>query len=151
VLVNDTDEEGDALRAVLETDAAYGTVTLNPDGSFTYKSTSNHVGTDSFTYRANDGSEFSAITTVSFAISAPTTPLTVGAAGMTTNGFRFQITGPTPATYIILASSNLRDWIPISTNDAPTGTVEFTDTTAVDHPLRWYQAIVETAVTRVTP
>ena len=143
VLANDTDVENDTLSAVLEAAAAHGSVTLNPDGSFTYKPASDYVGTDAFTYRAGDGSGLSAMVTVSLVISENPTPLTLGAAGMTTNGFKLQITGPAPATYIIFASANLRDWTPISTNAAPTGTVEFTDTTAAGRPQRWYQAIVE--------
>ncbi|MCL4302756.1 MAG: tandem-95 repeat protein [Anaerolineae bacterium] len=56
VLGNDTDTDNDALTAVQVTGPAKGTLTLNPDGSFTYAPNVNFNGTDTFTYRANDGS-----------------------------------------------------------------------------------------------
>ena len=55
MLANDTDVDGDTLTAVLVTGPAHGTLTLNADGSFTYTPTANYNGTDSFTYKANDG------------------------------------------------------------------------------------------------
>ncbi|HEV2148000.1 MAG TPA: Ig-like domain-containing protein [Longimicrobiaceae bacterium] len=56
VLANDTDEEGNTLRAVLVSGPANGTLTLNANGSFTYTPAANYFGTDQFTYKANDGS-----------------------------------------------------------------------------------------------
>ncbi len=55
VLDGDTDAEGDQLRAVKASDPAHGQLTLNPDGSFSYKPNANFNGSDSFTYKANDG------------------------------------------------------------------------------------------------
>jgi gliding motility-associated-like protein len=56
VLLNDTDAEGDALQAVLETVTTNGTLTLNADGSFTYVHNGGETISDSFTYHATDGS-----------------------------------------------------------------------------------------------
>ncbi|MDQ3580974.1 MAG: Ig-like domain-containing protein, partial [Pseudomonadota bacterium] len=55
VLGNDTDGTSDPLTAVLNTGVSNGMLTLNPNGSFTYMPVANFQGTDSFTYRANDG------------------------------------------------------------------------------------------------
>ena len=55
MLGNDSDVDGDALTAVLVSGPANGTLTLNADGSFTYTPDANFNGTDSFTYKANDG------------------------------------------------------------------------------------------------
>jgi ELWxxDGT repeat protein/VCBS repeat-containing protein len=55
VLANDSDPDGDLIRSTLATNAANGTVTLNPDGSFVYRPNTGFQGTDSFTYRASDG------------------------------------------------------------------------------------------------
>ena len=55
VLGNDTDVDGDALTAVGVDAPAHGTLTLNPDGSFSYKPAANYNGGDSFSYRVNDG------------------------------------------------------------------------------------------------
>ncbi|MDQ3688413.1 MAG: Ig-like domain-containing protein [Acidobacteriota bacterium] len=59
VLVNDTDVENDTLTAVLVSGpsnaAPTSGFTLNPNGTFTYKPKADFHGTDSFKYKANDG------------------------------------------------------------------------------------------------
>src|SRR5262249_41723268 len=55
VLANDSDVDGDALTTILVTGPSHGTLTLNSNGSFTYTPATNFSGTDSYTYRANDG------------------------------------------------------------------------------------------------
>ncbi len=65
VLGNDSDVDGDSLTAVLVSGPAHGTLTLNADGSFTYTPDANYHGSDSFTYKANDGSLDSNVATVS--------------------------------------------------------------------------------------
>ncbi len=64
VLANDTDVEGDALSAILETGPARGQLTLNSDGSFEYLPEANFRGMDSFTYRTSDGNATSPLNTV---------------------------------------------------------------------------------------
>lgn len=68
VLANDTDANSDALTARLAGDPAHGTVTLRPDGSFTYEPDSGFTGTDEFTYVANDGTVDSAVGSVTIAV-----------------------------------------------------------------------------------
>ena len=71
VLANDTDPEGDTLTAVLVATTTRGTLTLNPDGSFTYLAAANFNGLDTFTYRARDsGNLLSAAVTVNLTVSA---------------------------------------------------------------------------------
>ena len=55
VLANDSDPEGDALRAVREEDVEHGLLSLDADGTFTYTPDDNYFGTDSFSYRVGDG------------------------------------------------------------------------------------------------
>jgi VCBS repeat-containing protein len=55
VLANDTDADGDSLTAVLVAGPSHGTLTLNADGSYSYKPDADYHGPDSFTYKANDG------------------------------------------------------------------------------------------------
>jgi len=55
VLANDTDADGDALTVVHAAGTANGTLTLYVDGSFTYAPAGRFAGTDSFSYRPNDG------------------------------------------------------------------------------------------------
>jgi VCBS repeat-containing protein len=55
VLSNDTDDDGDTLTAIVDTQPSSGTLILNSDGSFTYSPDLNFNSADSFTYLANDG------------------------------------------------------------------------------------------------
>jgi VCBS repeat-containing protein len=55
VLNNDTDVDGDPLTAAVVTQPLHGTLTLNANGSLTYTPTAKFKGTDTFTYKANDG------------------------------------------------------------------------------------------------
>jgi len=64
VLANDTDADGDVLRATLATTPTIGSVVLNADGSFRYIPTVGAVGSDTFTYRATDGINLSTPATV---------------------------------------------------------------------------------------
>ena len=75
--------------------------------------------------------------TVTNIVSQVVTPLTHG---MTANGFRVLFSGPRGSNFVIQASSDLANWSPISTNAAPEGTVDFTDTTALNRPQRFYRA-----------
>src|SRR3954468_625822 len=68
VLANDTDAENDGLTAVLVSGPSHGTLTLNPDGTFSYRHDGSETTTDSFSYTANDGSANSDPVTVSIAI-----------------------------------------------------------------------------------
>ncbi len=68
VLNNDTDADEDPLTAVKISNPSHGTVTLNSNGSFVYNPDTNYNGTDSFTYRANDGADNSNTATVTITI-----------------------------------------------------------------------------------
>ena len=69
VLVNDTDADDTVLTAEKVADPASGTVTLNPDGSFTYVHGGDAAKTDSFTYKAkDDGGAYSNVATVRITI-----------------------------------------------------------------------------------
>ncbi|MEP0546599.1 MAG: tandem-95 repeat protein, partial [Rhodothermales bacterium] len=68
VLGNDSDVDGDALTVSLVDDVDDGTLTLDPDGSFTYDPSPGFFGTDTFTYRANDGTSDSNVATVTITV-----------------------------------------------------------------------------------
>jgi VCBS repeat-containing protein len=71
VLVNDTDpDSGTTLMAVPVSGPSHGTLTLNADGSFTYTPIGIFSGSDSFTYRAGDGSLTSNVVTVTLTVSS---------------------------------------------------------------------------------
>jgi VCBS repeat-containing protein len=68
VLGNDSDLDSDPLTAVKVSDPSHGTLTLNSNGSFTYTPAVNFNGTDSFTYKANDGTADSNTATVTITV-----------------------------------------------------------------------------------
>lgn len=71
-LSNDTDIEDNSLTAVLVDDVQHGSLTLNDDGSFDYTPNFFFWGTDSFTYKANDGDDSNTATvTLDVAVGTP--------------------------------------------------------------------------------
>ncbi len=70
VLTNNSDPDGSSLNTVLVSTPSHGTLTLNSNGSFSYVPHGNFSGTDSFSYKASDGSAASAPATVTIDIAA---------------------------------------------------------------------------------
>ena len=73
VLANDNDAENSPLTTVLASQPTNGTVILNPNKTYTYTPNGGFSGTDSFTYKANDGTLDSTAATVTITV-APMTP-----------------------------------------------------------------------------
>jgi VCBS repeat-containing protein len=69
MLGNDTDADGDALSVTSVTGAAHGTVTQQPDGSYTYLPEPDYAGSDSLTYTVSDGNGGTATGTVTVTVS----------------------------------------------------------------------------------
>ena len=84
VLTNDLVGWGTNLTAQLLTGPANGTLNLNSNGSFTYTPTNGFTGTDSFTYRANDGQANSSSATVTILVMSPPM-ITTGPSSVATN------------------------------------------------------------------
>ena len=74
VLANDFDPENDLLTAVLVANPHHGTVTLNSNGSFTYKHDGSETTRDSFTYKVNDGKADSNTATVTITVTPVNDP-----------------------------------------------------------------------------
>lgn len=68
VLANDTDIENNMLTAVLVSNVINGTLTLNSNGTFSYLHNGSSTTSDSFTYKANDGTSNSNIVNVNITI-----------------------------------------------------------------------------------
>jgi large repetitive protein len=69
VLANDSDAENDSLTAILVTGPAHAiSFVLNPDGTFVYVHNGTETTTDSFTYKANDGTLDSNVATVTITV-----------------------------------------------------------------------------------
>lgn len=64
ILANDTDVDGNTLSAILISTVSNGILGLHSNGTFTYIPNANFHGTDTFTYKANDGGFDSNVSTV---------------------------------------------------------------------------------------
>jgi hypothetical protein len=140
VLGNDSDPDGDPMTAVLVSTTSNGTLNLNPaTGGYTYTPNPNFFGTDTFTYRASDGTNQSNLATVTITVTAVNdapsftagpSPITVNedsgafsgpwATGISagpgeTQGLTFNITNPNPALFSVQPSI-----------DSSTGVLTFT-------------------------
>jgi methionine-rich copper-binding protein CopC len=81
-----TDADGNVMTFTKVTDPNYGIVTINTStGAYTYTPTGNFNGTDSFTFKVNDGIFDSIAATVSLTISAVNDPPIAIAFSTTTN------------------------------------------------------------------
>src|SRR5215218_10021337 len=141
VLANDTDPDGDALNAALVSGPTHGTLDLNANGAFTYTPIANYYGTDSFTYRASDGTLQSGPATVTITVTgandAPSaaddaystnedTPLTVPAPGVLDNDTdpdsstltAAVVTGPGHGT-LTLNANGAFTYTPAANNNGP--------------------------------
>ncbi|MBW4522702.1 MAG: tandem-95 repeat protein, partial [Scytolyngbya sp. HA4215-MV1] len=100
ILSNDIDVDGNLLTAILVSNPSHGTLTLNSNGTFLYTPSANFYGTDTFTYRAFDGSVSSNVAIVTLTVNpvndAPValsdtystdedTPLTIPVSGVLSN------------------------------------------------------------------
>src|SRR5205809_889120 len=70
VLANDTDVENSALTAALVSGPTHGTLALNANGSFTYTPTEIGRASCRESYKANDGTANSNVTTVTITVAA---------------------------------------------------------------------------------
>jgi VCBS repeat-containing protein len=153
VLGNDSDPDGDTLTAVLGSGPSHGTLTLDADGSFTYTPAANFSGSDSFTYRASDGTLDSNLATVTITVTAindaPTaaadaystaedTALTVAAPGLLGNDTdpdsstltAAVVTGPGHGTLTLNANGSFTYTPAANFNDTDTFTYRASDGSA---------------------
>ena len=68
VLQNDVNVDDTPLSAVLVNGPSHGSVQLNSNGSFVYTPVTNYRGTDTFTYRADNGAHVSNVATVTITV-----------------------------------------------------------------------------------
>ena len=68
--VSATDADGNGLTYTAVTQPGHGSLTLSANGSYTYTPAANFNGTDSFTFKANDGAADSNYATVTITVSA---------------------------------------------------------------------------------
>ena len=137
LLANDTDPESNPLTALLVSGPSNGALTLNSDGTFVYRPNAGFVGTDSFTYKANDGSLDSNVATVTITVTAAPVvnrPPVLTAIGNQTATEGQQLTFTATATDADAGQTltfSLQDTVPAGANiDSSTGVFTWTPTEA---------------------
>ena len=78
LISNDSDPEGTPLAITIVTNPSHGSISVNAIGEYVYTSSSNYVGSDSFTYKVTDGSADALVSNTA------TVNITVGSAGTNT-------------------------------------------------------------------
>jgi glutaminyl-peptide cyclotransferase len=98
VLANDSDVDGDALSAALESGPSHGSLSLQATGGFSYTPVPGYTGPDSFTYRAGDGAAGSGIAAVSLTVVGSLPALSVSPTSL---GFGNQAVNTTSAPRVV--------------------------------------------------
>jgi VCBS repeat-containing protein len=70
VLINDSDVDGPSLSAILVDDVQFGSLVLNPNGTFTYTPAAGFTGTDGFTYKLSDTLAESSVVAVNLIVNS---------------------------------------------------------------------------------
>lgn len=86
VLANDSDSDGSALTALLVDGTADGSLSLNPDGSFSYTPNANFNGIDAFSYQVSDGTTTGDLVVVELVVNAINDAPTIVDDAYTTHG-----------------------------------------------------------------
>jgi hypothetical protein len=146
VLANDTDPDGDPLTAVLVSGPAHGTLTLNTNGSFSYTPNAGFLGTDSFTYQANDGYLNSKTATVTLAVNR------ASAGKFRVSGFPSPVTAGVAGTFTVTALdtnghvvTSYTGTVHFASSDAPAVLPADYTFTAADAGVHTFTATLKTA------
>ena len=125
-----TDVDSPTLTYRLGTQAANGTVVVNPDGSYTYTPNPDFNGTDSFTFTASDGSGGSNTATVSLTVAAVNDPpvLDLDADDSTSSGSDYATTFTEGGAAVTIADTD----IAISASTLVSATITLTNPLAGD-------------------
>ena len=83
LLANDTDADGNSLTAIVVSQPSHGYIMPGSNGDFNYYPFYNYSGSDSFTYKANDGiADSNNTATVSLFVGNANTPPTLGSVSL---------------------------------------------------------------------
>jgi len=142
ITLDAADPDQDPLRVVILKGPAHGL--LHGAGTkLTYAPKSGRMGVDGFTYRAWDGARFGNIARVTVLVSAPQDERPPSFTSVRRNGVvvELRLDAPSGKGFVIEASANLENWLPISGLIAPNGeTFLFSDTNAAPE-LKFYRAV----------
>jgi hypothetical protein len=114
---------------------------LDPVISYTQpNNTSNNVGNYSVILTSTLGASRTSSNAVLKVVS---TPVAFSSARPGTNGFQLHVTGITGVNFVVYASSNLVNWVPIYTNTSLIGSADYTDAAAMHLNSRYYKVLTQ--------
>ena len=105
ILSNDQDPDGDPLHGKLVSGTAHGELAFHTDGSFVYTPEEGFVGSDSFSYLADDGYASSEVVSVEIQVTAPNAPPIIPNQS-TTYGAAFAYDIPSAALDLLQSNPN---------------------------------------------
>ena len=134
------DIDNDPLTFEIIMPPAHGQLTsFNPaTGAFSYQPAPNYAGNDTFAFQASDGLTNSATATANITVNA-TSPTFTGFERLPDGRFSLHVLAPPGPAYVIEASTNLFNWLPIVTNPTPANPFDFVDGDVSNFPLRFYR------------
>jgi hypothetical protein len=120
------------------TGPAHGTLSGTAP-NLTYLPSTNYYGSDSFTFKANDGTVDSPTATVSISVTAAT-PATVSIRADSNGQIILTIAGVVGHTYDVQSASDLNTWAVIGSVTVPaSGSLDYTATSAPNSSNRFYR------------
>ena len=112
---------------------------VGSSGIMTFKPVRNATGTTTITLTLNNGiksvQKSFKVTVLAVGLAAPAT---LTSAAKVNGQFSFNVAGSTGMKYIVQASTDLKNWIPVQTNTAP---YIFTDTHSSEFSQRYYRTV----------
>jgi VCBS repeat-containing protein len=144
VLTNDTEVYGAALSAAVVTTASHGSLTLNPNGSFSYTPSAGYFGPDSFTYQANDGATNVGAARVSINVINSNPAPIISSISLSNSLTTLKWTSIAGRTYRLEYKTNLLDlsWIPVTPDLVATGSVVTATNGTGNTTRRFYHVIL---------
>lgn len=131
ITLSGSDVDGDALNYFIVVPPVHGTLDAITDGIVHYTPNINYMGTDSFTFRVNDGTEFSTPATVSITITEYNDPPVLDAIGNKTvnelTNLTFTVSATDPDDTPTFGMTNAPTGATLNTS---TGVFSFTPTEA---------------------
>jgi|SRR5690348_7269917 len=107
-------------------------------------SNANSSNAGTYSLRITNGVGSAVSSNAILTVSAPTINISFVTAGLglSAGGFQIQLSGPGGSNFVIQASSDLKNWVSISTNPAPAGSVTYLDVSAKTNAVRFYRAFI---------
>jgi len=145
VLANDTVQNGRSLSIASFTLAAGGIVAANGDGTLRYTPLTNFFGQDSFSYTISDGVGGTSTAMVTVTIRPPGLLRLDAPQLLPGRVVRILMTSPDVGQRFELHhSTDLRTWMPLSTNSNTVGTLEFYHMLPEGETRHFYRAVLRT-------